>query len=75
MASDLVIAYVCTCFVHLLIVVNGAFGCISVIKSKSNQNKFISRDMVSKTSTGSTLMRVMPGRTALKPFVSKVGGG
>ena len=73
MASDLVMAYVCTCFVHLLIVVTGAFGCISVIKS--NQNKFISRDMVSKASTGSTLMRVTPGRTALKPFVSKVGGG
>ena len=45
------------------------------IQIKSNQNKFISRDMVSKTSTGSTLMRVTPGRTALKPFVSKVGGG
>ena len=75
MASDLVMTYVCTCFVNLLIVFSGTFGCISVIKSKSNQNKFISQDMVSKASMGSILMRVTPGRTALKPFVSKVGGG
>ena len=48
----------------------------SVVKSnqiKSKQVYFPGHDL--QTSMGSTMMRVTPGRTALKPFASKVGGG